>query len=70
MPFLVAIADLTHPLQNNRSSIGMIDCLFLFVFFLLSAFPVFFLDRVVPSLVSFGSLYLVTTAGFVANQIT
>ena len=26
MPFLVAIADLTHPLQNNRSSIGMIGC--------------------------------------------
>ena len=26
MPFLVAITDLTHPLQNNRSSIGMIGC--------------------------------------------
>ena len=26
MPFLVAIADLTHPLKNNRSSIGMIGC--------------------------------------------
>ena len=25
--FLVAIADLTHPLSNNRSSIGMIGCL-------------------------------------------
>ena len=26
MPFLLAIADLTHPLSNNRSSIGMIGC--------------------------------------------
>ena len=28
MPFLVAIMDLTHPLQNNGSSIGMIGCFF------------------------------------------
>ena len=27
MLFLLAIADLTHPLYNNRSSIGMIGCL-------------------------------------------
>ena len=26
MPSLVAIADLTHPLQNNLSSIGTIGC--------------------------------------------
>ena len=27
MPFLVAIVDPTHPLQNHRSSTGMIGCL-------------------------------------------
>ena len=27
MLFLLAIADLIHPLSNNRSSIGMIGCL-------------------------------------------
>ena len=26
--FLLAIADLIHPLSNNRSSIGMIGCFF------------------------------------------
>ena len=26
MPFLVAAADLTHPIYNNRSSNGMIGC--------------------------------------------
>ena len=36
--------------------------------FLLSAFPAFLLRTRVPGLIWFGSVYLVTTAGFVADH--
>ena len=35
----------------------------------MSAFPLFFLSDRVPGLVWFGSIYLVTTAGFVEEQL-
>ena len=56
MLFLLAIADLIHPLSNNRSSIGMIDdC---------------FISERIPGLILFGSsVYLVTTAEFVADHL-
>ena len=34
MPFLLAIADLTHPLLKNRSSVGIIGCFALFLYIL------------------------------------
>ena len=43
MPFLVAIADFTHPLKHNRSSIGLIGC-YILVCFTLSHLDVYPLE--------------------------
>ena len=61
--YLFYVSSLLCPFLGTISFAG-----YLLVRLLLSAFPAFFSERV-PGLIWFGSVYLVTTAVFLADQL-